>query len=85
MQGAIHVARNGFKGEMLGHQQEAQPNMPVSSDLVRYAEFAVGNRPNFLVQDPNWAQDFAPNGKPRRYMTGNLVLTAQARSYHPET
>ncbi|OAA46199.1 Gamma-glutamyltranspeptidase [Metarhizium rileyi] len=47
MQGAIHVARNGFK---------------VSTDFIQYAERAVDGKPNFLEQDPNWAQDFAPNG-----------------------
>ncbi|TWU78994.1 hypothetical protein ED733_008293 [Metarhizium rileyi] len=47
MQGAIHVARNGFK---------------VSTDFVQYVERAVDGKPNFLEQDPNWAQDFAPNG-----------------------
>ncbi|KAG8417741.1 hypothetical protein J3458_005221 [Metarhizium acridum] len=47
MQGAIHVARGGFR---------------VSSDLVGYVERAVKGKPNFLVEDPNWAQDFAPNG-----------------------
>ncbi|KID88821.1 Gamma-glutamyltranspeptidase [Metarhizium guizhouense ARSEF 977] len=47
MQGAIHVARHGFR---------------VSNDLVGYVERAVKEKPNFLVEDPNWAQDFAPNG-----------------------
>ncbi|GAB0144905.1 hypothetical protein EsHS_00005358 [Epichloe bromicola] len=49
MQGAIHVARNGFK---------------VSKDLIHYIDNTVKGRPdNFLLDDPNWAQDFAPNGR----------------------
>lgn len=49
MQGAIHVARDGFK---------------VSKDLIHYIDNTVKGRPgNFLLDDPNWAQDFAPNGR----------------------
>ncbi|KAG5982013.1 hypothetical protein E4U43_006500, partial [Claviceps pusilla] len=49
MQGAIHVARDGFK---------------VSEDLIHYINRTVEGRPsNFLVEDPNWAQDFAPKGE----------------------
>lgn len=44
---AVHVARNGF---------------PVSPDLVRYMS-ASPDGSHFLVDDPVWAQDFAPNGK----------------------
>lgn len=48
MQGAIHTARYGF---------------PVSADLVRYmAASTAGETSNFLVDDPTWAIDFAPNG-----------------------
>ncbi|KAK2592948.1 hypothetical protein QQS21_009355 [Conoideocrella luteorostrata] len=48
MQGSIHVARNGFK---------------VSKDLIHYIENTVKGKPrNFLLEDPNWAEDFAPNG-----------------------
>lgn len=45
---AAHVARNGWT---------------VNEDLVKYMAFAVelGNK-NFLVEDPVWAIDFAPNG-----------------------
>ncbi|EHK26617.1 uncharacterized protein TRIVIDRAFT_50329 [Trichoderma virens Gv29-8] len=48
MQGAIHVARNGFR---------------VSSDLVRYmgSTFKADGE-TFLTKDPNWATDFAPDG-----------------------
>lgn len=48
MQGAIHVAREGF---------------PVTADLVRYMAAATAHEPtSFLETDPNWAIDFAPNG-----------------------
>lgn len=47
MQPAIRTARNGF---------------PVSLDLVKYMELAVGDGEDFLSKDPNWALDFAPNG-----------------------
>ncbi|POR36672.1 Gamma-glutamyltranspeptidase 1, partial [Tolypocladium paradoxum] len=48
MRGAIHVARDGFR---------------VSSDMVRYMDRAGGHREhNFLVDDPSFAEDFAPNG-----------------------
>lgn len=44
---AVYVARNGF---------------PVTQDLVRYMNMAISGMENFLVQDPTWAIDFAPNG-----------------------
>lgn len=44
---AIKVARYGF---------------PVTPDLVRYMASAVGSGYDFLVYDPTWAIDFAPNG-----------------------
>lgn len=34
----------------------------VSNDLLLYIERTVKGKTNFLVEDPNWAQDFAPNG-----------------------
>ncbi|KAI9158660.1 Gamma-glutamyltransferase-like protein 1 [Paramyrothecium foliicola] len=35
----------------------------LSEDLVRYMNFAIGGQErNFLVEDPEWAEDFAPNG-----------------------
>lgn len=43
---AVRVARDGF---------------PVSEDLVRYMAAATTDNP-FLVEDPVWAEDFAPNG-----------------------
>lgn len=47
MQPAINTARNGF---------------PVTADLVKYMNSAVGTGEDFLAKDPNWALDFAPNG-----------------------
>ncbi|KAL3475211.1 gamma-glutamyltranspeptidase [Aspergillus californicus] len=47
VQPAINTARDGF---------------PVGPDLVRYMESAVGDDEDFLVNDPSWAVDFAPNG-----------------------
>ena len=44
---AIHTARDGF---------------PVTHDLVKYMESAVGDDEDFLSKDSNWALDFAPNG-----------------------
>lgn len=45
---AAHVARHGFE---------------VTEDLVRYMDAAVGYAKwNFLVEDPSWAIDFAPQG-----------------------
>ncbi|KAK1674383.1 gamma-glutamyltranspeptidase [Colletotrichum godetiae] len=34
----------------------------VSSDLVRYMDAAIKGQWNFLVEDPVWAEEFAPNG-----------------------
>ncbi|KAK4560915.1 hypothetical protein LTR86_004870 [Recurvomyces mirabilis] len=44
---AVYVARNGF---------------PVTQDLVRYMASAIVGIDNFLVNEPTWAIDFAPNG-----------------------
>ncbi|KAI1337383.1 gamma-glutamyltransferase [Xylariaceae sp. FL0016] len=45
---ASYVARDGF---------------PVTEDLVRYMNFGIQYAGwNFLVEDPSWAQDFAPSG-----------------------
>ncbi|CBF75434.1 gamma-glutamyltransferase [Aspergillus nidulans FGSC A4] len=48
VQPAINTARNGF---------------PVGQDLVRYMDSAVGDGEDFLVNDPSFAVDFAPNGE----------------------
>lgn len=47
LQGAIDVARYGF---------------PVTEDLVRYMGYVTHGEDSFLVSDPTWAIDFAPNG-----------------------
>ncbi|KAL1837719.1 hypothetical protein VTJ49DRAFT_3494 [Mycothermus thermophilus] len=44
---AVRVARDGFE---------------VTEDLVRYMANASANNNTFLVDDPIWAEDFAPNG-----------------------
>lgn len=44
---AVKVARHGFR---------------VTEDLVRYMASATAGIDNFLVNDPTWAIDFAPNG-----------------------
>ncbi|KAF2099154.1 gamma-glutamyltransferase 1 [Rhizodiscina lignyota] len=45
---AVYVSRYGF---------------PVSGDLVRFMDFMSPTDGGFLSADPNWAIDFAPNGK----------------------
>ena len=47
MQPAINVARNGFV---------------VTQDLVNQMNSATKGQENFLVDEPTWAIDFAPNG-----------------------
>ncbi|KAH8589948.1 gamma-glutamyltransferase [Bisporella sp. PMI_857] len=44
---AIHVARYGF---------------PVTEDLVRYMNVSMKEDNMFLIDDPQWSVDFAPNG-----------------------
>ncbi len=44
---AIQLARYGFK---------------VTEDTVSYIKAGIARFPNFLVEDPNWAIDFAPRG-----------------------
>ncbi|TDZ23303.1 Glutathione hydrolase proenzyme [Colletotrichum orbiculare MAFF 240422] len=41
----------------------AKTGFTVSADLVRYMASAIKNQKNFLVEDPVWAEEFAPNGK----------------------
>ncbi|KAL8846112.1 MAG: hypothetical protein Q9221_008780 [Calogaya cf. arnoldii] len=47
LQPAINLARNGFN---------------VTSDLINYMDSATKGKNNFLVNEPTWAIDFAPNG-----------------------
>ena len=35
----------------------------MTEDLVRYMKAAISYGGNFLVDDPVWAEDFAPDGK----------------------
>lgn len=35
----------------------------VTEDLVRYMDAAMSYGGKFLIEDPTWAIDFAPNGK----------------------
>lgn len=44
---AIRIARFGF---------------PVTEDLVQFMDWATKDMPDFFVEDPSWAIDFAPNG-----------------------
>lgn len=65
MAGAIHVARHGFRGSsrLLLLERLVLMVAPVSSDLVRYIAYTVDGKRNFLLEDPEWAEDFAPNGE----------------------
>ena len=47
MQPAIYIARNGFT---------------ITEDIVGYEKSATAGQNNFLVEDPSFAIDFAPNG-----------------------
>ncbi len=40
----------------------ARCGWPVNEDLIRYMDFAASYAGQFLVEDPAWAVDFAPNG-----------------------
>ena len=74
MRGAVGVARDGFQGWFFLFTYSLflcawhfvavhELTDVVSSDLVRYMGYAVQARGwNFLVEDPSWAIDFAPNG-----------------------
>ncbi|KAK1983169.1 gamma-glutamyltranspeptidase [Colletotrichum cereale] len=42
--------------------QLATAGFRVSEDLVRYMAYAIKDQKNFLVEDPVWAEEFAPNG-----------------------
>lgn len=68
VRGLAHLHENygklPWKQVMLGAIKTARYGWPVSEDLVRYMKSANASAavPNFLVDDPNWAIDFAPNG-----------------------
>ena len=56
MHPAIRLARYGFE---------------VTQDLVNFMKSATTGEANFLVEDPNWAIDFAPNGT--RVQLGDIM------------
>ncbi|KAK5448026.1 hypothetical protein LTS15_009050 [Exophiala xenobiotica] len=68
VRGLAHLHSNygklPWKSVMAGAIKTARYGWPVSADLVRYMQSANASAlvPNFLVDDPNWAIDFAPNG-----------------------
>lgn len=52
----------------------------VSADLIGYIQKSVNDHENFLVNDPAWAEDFAPHG-----MHGSaifLVVFAMTLIFH---
>ncbi|KAI1799067.1 gamma-glutamyltranspeptidase [Daldinia bambusicola] len=52
-----------WKSVVLPAASVARHGFPVSEDLIRYMNFGLEMSGwNFLVEDPSWAQDFAPNG-----------------------
>jgi gamma-glutamyltranspeptidase/glutathione hydrolase len=60
VQPAINTARYGF---------------PVGEDLVHYMDSAIGGDEDFLVNDPSWAEDFAPHGT--RVKLGDTITRAR--------
>ena len=63
---AVGVARDGFRGKSTdcsrGPRRYVLTSCEVNEDLVRYMKSATASD-NFLVNDPTWAIDFAPNGR----------------------
>lgn len=51
-------------------------NFAVTEDHIRYMTIAVRvAQRNFLVEDPNWAIDFAPNGQyPEQFISSKSDL-----------
>ena len=46
----------------------------VTEDLVRYMNATVFNNSDpFLIKDPVWAEDFAPNGKKTQHLPAMLL------------
>ncbi|KFG81769.1 hypothetical protein MANI_118548 [Metarhizium anisopliae] len=64
--GHEHMYQGNVPGSIYGG---LAVGVPISNDLVGYIERAVKGKPNFLVEDPNWAQDFAPNGSSAQTLT----------------
>lgn len=53
----------------------------VNEDLVKYMD-KVGGNSSFLVSDPAWAEDFAPNGE---FIGSQLVVTFGKTDLHRNT
>ncbi|SMR57437.1 unnamed protein product [Zymoseptoria tritici ST99CH_3D1] len=51
-----------WKDLVMPAAQVARDGFAVTADLVRYMDSAIEGIDNFLVNDPSWAIDFAPNG-----------------------
>lgn len=63
MSPSVHLSRGGFNGEALVPLRRMFANpLLVTEDLVRYMASAMSDGSSFLVDDPVWAEDFAPNG-----------------------
>lgn len=75
---AERVAREGFTGECPVLSMILGLTFVVGEDLVRYMD-NVGGNTSFLVKDPVWAIDFAPNGTWSFWLTtSERYLTASA-------
>lgn len=65
LRGLAHLHTNygtlPWKDLVLPAVKVAREGVPVTADLIRYMDSATSSD-NFLVNDPNWALDFAPNG-----------------------
>lgn len=59
-----------WKDLVLPAVKVARDGVPVTADLIRYMDSATSSN-NFLVEDPNWALDFAPNGT--RLVLGDTI------------
>lgn len=55
-------ASKSWKSLVLPAVKVARYGFPVTPDLVRYMASATSGIDNFLVNEPTWAIDFAPNG-----------------------
>jgi len=61
---AVHVARYGFPGTFLGNYSQILSNgATVTADLVQYMNYSMSEGNMFLIDDPDWSIDFAPNGR----------------------
>jgi gamma-glutamyltranspeptidase/glutathione hydrolase len=63
---AVHFARNGFPGLASREvkKNRSADRKTVTQDLVRYMREAMyWANESFLIEDPDFAIDFAPNGR----------------------